>query len=294
MTLVVTTVSRWGITVVGDRAETNEALGPEKVFATPEARKVFFAKRLRVSLAFWGNAQWPGGDYDEWILNGLMPELERTASLRDIAQHVCDRVNDGMLELGGNFEKLRRGVHVAGFIDGLPHLYHCHMGEHPPKPQSAMQVHKDYPDIHGGGLEAYRARIKNGLPGQLRNGRHDLFNFIGESLEGLRESFEQLYKTPLPEPSLQGQLYFDIALVRFAAGLMRAAGKVPTVSDAVDWYAFDSAGEFSSSDNEPLIIGKKLENPYLGLPNHASTSTATPFPLMTSADRQTDEDPESR
>jgi hypothetical protein len=46
----------------------------------------------------------------------------------------------------------------------------------------------------------------------------------------------------IPAPSINGQLALDRALVRFAANLMAAAGRPPSVSEDVDCIAFDASG----------------------------------------------------
>lgn len=38
-----------------------------------------------------------------------------------------------------------RGIHVAGFRNGLPVLFHVHCG-HDNEPAHELRLHKDYPD----------------------------------------------------------------------------------------------------------------------------------------------------
>lgn len=44
---------------------------------------------------------------------------------------------------------------------------------------------------------------------------------------------------------LEAELLFNAALVRFAAGLQLAAGRVPTVTENVDGFAFSRVGAMS-------------------------------------------------
>ena len=59
MTLVVTTASARGITVVGDRAVTRQSDAGVEIL---EARKVWYSPKANLALAFWGNANFPGSE----------------------------------------------------------------------------------------------------------------------------------------------------------------------------------------------------------------------------------------
>lgn len=62
---------------------------------------------------------------------------------------------------------VRRGAHVAGFINGLPFIYHVHMGEqrlgeHPPK------LHPEYPTAQMSTVDQ-RQHLADGSCAQSRN-----------------------------------------------------------------------------------------------------------------------------
>lgn len=93
MTLVVTTPTIRGITVVDDKAE-NEYLG-ELSMVKPTSKKVFYSEAANISLAIWGNAVWPRtlGAYSDWFAKTVVAAVRKGTSLADAGQFVCDSVN---------------------------------------------------------------------------------------------------------------------------------------------------------------------------------------------------------
>jgi len=270
MTLVVTTATSRGITVVGDRAE-REHLG-ELGIVRPIRTKVFYSESANVSFAIWGDSTWPLrlGDYSGWFLEKVVRAIPEGASLAEIGQVVCDRVNPILVEdFGGNFKKHRRGVHVAGYVDGLPHIYHCHMG-HDGEAERELSCYHDYPGESD--LDRYRQRLTEGPPAQLRNGRPDLYGGINQSIDALIKAARER-GIRIPAPTIDAQLAFDSAIVRFASGLMEAAGYAPTVSLEVDVLAFNTKGPCKLQDpNE--VLGRTMPALFMS-PLHRHSGDAT-------------------
>ncbi len=254
MTLVVTSVSKNGVTVVGDKA----ASWPhgQQTASSPSATKVFVSEAARISVALWGSARWPGGGYESWVAS-YVQGLDRGHDLGRAAQDFASQAN--LRLAGGDSDEDRRGAHFAGFVGETPHLYHVHTGVEG-EPQHELRVFRDYPDVHCGSVEEYRQVLASGGIIMLRNGRYDLHELVGGArLQAIQRDFEKQYGSQLPAPSLEGELLLSAALVRFAAGLVIAAGAVPTVSEQVDGFAFSASGRFLSLSSFPEVrIGDRL------------------------------------
>jgi hypothetical protein len=242
MTLVVTTVSRNGITLVGDRAVSEKRDETVRVI-DKEARKVFHSAAANIGFAAWGSVTFPGNSYGQW-LSDFVDALPAATSLSDAADLLASELNAQLgpiAERKHGWADLRRGIHVSGYVADLPCVYHVHTGD-PNIANHELRVHYDFPVIHGGGEDEYARRLRAGVRFQLFNGFHELFGKVGESLAPLRTRLEEEYGVPIPAPSLRGQIEFDRTCLRLVAGLLRAAERVPAVSVELFDLAFDRSG----------------------------------------------------
>jgi hypothetical protein len=253
MTLVVTTVSKYGITVVGDKAAS--WVYGQGIATNAQERKVFVSTTARISVALWGSAGWPGGGWSQWVLQ-FVNSVTAEESLDVVAERFCTEVNAQLNRL--DIEPGRRGAHFAGFVKGIPHLYHVHTGGEG-ETQHGLRVFRDFPEIHVGGEKEYRDALGAGHIFMLRNGLYGLHTLMGgERLDELRRDFQSQYGKPLPAPNLEGQLWFSASLVRLAAGLILAADAAATVSEDLDGFAFDeTGGVLDLRIDRTLTIGKE-------------------------------------
>lgn len=243
MTLVVTTASTNGISVVGDKAVTRTVHGVGSSIAEPST-KIFYSSAANISLACWGSTRLDGSDYSQWMKDFVANRLTRGIPLEEACRLLATDLNailDPIAASGVPWSDLRRGVHVAGFESETPCVFHVHTGD-PRAFNHRLEVHRDFPDIHGGGAVAYRERLQSGTRFQLFNGFHNLFGAVGAALEPLRHALEAEFDTQIPEPTLQGQLEYDRTLVRLAAGLLRAGGHLPQISLDIESFSFNHDG----------------------------------------------------
>jgi hypothetical protein len=193
-----------------------------------------------MSFGIWGDASTPGEPYYKWF-GDLVASLPAGLGLQDVAEEIAQQVNALIGSMGLRWSILRRGIHVAGFEDDLPCIFHVHTGA-ADEEQHELRVFRDYPDIHGGGRADYARTLQAGGWFQLRNGRHDLLNTIGAHLEEIRREFKKVYGKSVPGPDLAAQFALDRATVHFCAGLLASAGAAPSVSEELDGYAFGARG----------------------------------------------------
>jgi hypothetical protein len=132
--------------------------------------------------------------------------------------------------------KLRGGVHVCGYQDGKPVLFHVHTGPEPPQPQGPFQLYEDFPDASIGLCH-------------LRNGYYQMFGLLFESMQqyaaGLR-----LLKFNWPESGVEDRISYYVIMVETVARTLEAAGRVQAVGKLVSAFAFNRNG---------LQVDKRLE-----------------------------------
>lgn len=243
MTLTITTASRNGITVVADHAVTRRDLSTGSAEILPTAaQKTWYHETANVSLAAWGSIYAPKGIvYEDWLATFAQRELRRVQTPGRIANLLAQQLKEFLQPCRPMpWRDLRRGIHVAGFEQRLPVIYHVHMGT--PELSSWPQAFRDFPDIHGGGGAKYRSFIDGGGRAQLRNGYHELYSSIASVAVQLKVSLEAEYDVIIPAPTLRGQVALDRALVRFVAGLLESAEVVQAVSEDVTAIAFGPDG----------------------------------------------------
>lgn len=238
MTLVVTSASSQGITVVGDRAVTRRSQSGVEII---ESKKVWYACEANVALAFWGNANLPSGEsLEDWAAR-FVTNITGIDSVSSVSERLVSVLNPLLESLGNSWSSLRRGVHVSGYENDVPVIFHVHTGD-PKAFHHALEVHRDYPDLHGGGLDSYRQLLADGGLAQLRNGYYELFVTLAQAACDARGALSSLLGVPVPAPSLQGQAAFDEALVRLSAGMLKSAQLPQSVGADLDVIAFNAKG----------------------------------------------------
>jgi hypothetical protein len=239
MTLVVTTASARGITVVGDRAAARRSGGRTEILST---KKVWFSSNANIALACWGNADLPRNQpLEEWI-GAFVDGIQKNAGVETVCERLANQLNPLLDSLERPLSRLRRGIHVSGYENGVPVIFHVHTGD-PRAFHHPLRLYRDYPDIHGGGREHYRQFLDSGGFAQLRNGQYELFVTLAQRAFESQRDLSALLGTPVPADTLRGQATFDEALVRFAHGILKSAELPPTVSSDLDVIAFTADGQ---------------------------------------------------
>ena len=173
-----------------------------------------------------------------------MDKIKTNDTVATVSELLVSTLNPELESLGRPWSYLRRGIHVSGYENGLPVIFHVHTGD-PRAFHHALEVHRDYPDIHGGGLEPYRQHLAIGGFAQLRNGYYGLFATLARTAFESQEELSSLLGVPVPAPTIRGQAAFDEALVRLAGGLLKSAQLPQSVGTEPDVIAFTSQGETS-------------------------------------------------
>jgi hypothetical protein len=222
MTLVITEVSeRFGCVMVGDTAVTID-----RTDVRLGAEKIHYASRPNIGFALWGNACLMGRRVDE-LLRAFVESLPETASPRSAGRDLADLLAQEGTQDGRSWEVLRGGVHLCGYQDDIPVLFHVHTGADPPAPQGPHQLYEDVPDAGAGA--------------QLRNGYYRMFVPLFDGMQQYVTGLNQLGFT-WPLTSLDDRVSYYEILVQTVARTLLAAGRVPSVGQETAAIAFTRNG----------------------------------------------------
>ncbi|HER54302.1 MAG TPA: hypothetical protein ENO13_00165 [Candidatus Bathyarchaeota archaeon] len=139
MTLIITELSSYGISMVADSAITMDiimpitrVIGHRVYFGATKLRPI---PKLEAGISFWGEGQIGDIDTDVWILNFIQRNEENYESLEDFASLLQDELREYVPEIIDP-QDLRYGTlgfHLAGYEnhndDMLPTFWHIHNGQ---------------------------------------------------------------------------------------------------------------------------------------------------------------------
>ncbi|MBI2290092.1 MAG: hypothetical protein HYU73_07115 [Betaproteobacteria bacterium] len=221
MTLIVTEVSdAFGCVAVGDSAVT---IGNRVVYG---AQKLHYSSLANLGFAVWGNACLRGHRVDD-LLSSYVASLGSSATPRAAGRELAALLaHEGALD-GRDWERLRGGVHICGYENDLPVLFHIHTGDDPPATQGPFQLHEDYPDGSAGC--------------QLRNGYYKIFAGLFDGMEHYAQRLGGLgYKWPYER--IEDRVSYYSIMVDTVARTLEAARRVPSVGGSVSAFAFNRDG----------------------------------------------------
>ena len=221
MTLVVTEVSeQFGCVVVGDSAVT---MGPKVVYG---AEKVHYSTEPRIGFAIWGNACLGGQRVDE-LVSSFASALGRNATPRSAGRDLAAVLSSEGTKDGRDWKALRGGIHVCGYENSIPVLFHVHTGHSPPAPQGPFQLYEDYPDAR--------------TACHLRNGYYQMFAALFEGMQQYAAGLNQL-GFRWPNEAVEDRVSYYSIMVDTVARTLEAAGRVPSVGGRVSAFAFNRDG----------------------------------------------------
>jgi len=222
MTLVVSDVAANGFVLVGDSAVTVTRGGITRVLHG--ASKVHYSSDANVGFAVWGNACLAGRRVDD-ICAEVSASLDQVASPSVAASRLADELNASAAQDGRPWDVLRGGVHVSGYEDGVPVLFHLHTGGD--GPQHPCSLSRDFPDGRAGA--------------HLRNGYYRVFAALFESMGSFIGSLRSL-GMKWPTIQLEDRLrYYDLH-VRIVSDVVVSTSGHPHVDTFTSAVAFDASG----------------------------------------------------
>ena len=221
VTLVVTEVSEaFGCVVVGDSAVT---IGTKVIFG---AEKIHYSSSATLGFALWGNACLAGRRVDD-LVSDFVTSLGSVATPRSAGRDLAALLTQEGMRDGRDWLALRGGVHVCGYENSVPVLFHVHTGHEPPDPQGPFQLYEDFPDASAGC--------------HLRNGYYRMFSGLFDGMQHYAAQLRVLgYKWP--NEGVEDRVSYFTILVNTVARTLEAAGRVAAVGGTVSSFAFNRSG----------------------------------------------------
>ncbi|PZR75812.1 MAG: hypothetical protein DLM73_04230 [Chthoniobacterales bacterium] len=239
MSLVVSDISTHGIVMVGDSAITRRK-GAKLVDVVSDGSKIHYSEVGNIGFAIWGRCNLPNHRLDTWLRGFADSKVQRGDSVEKVGQLLARTLNEQIAAMKEPWENQVRGIHVAGFRDGLPVLFHVHCG-HPEEPPHELRLYHDYPDDQRWSIQQFESLLARGVI-HLRNGFYRHFAALFDSMQIYMASLDRLLGVKLPQPSLRGRFDFYKLLVRFVANTLTVTGQTQSVNDRLSAIAFDGNG----------------------------------------------------
>lgn len=240
MTLVVSEVSKFGITMVADSAVT---IRDSLTKVVDGALKIQYSHSHNVGFAIWGHATINGEQLDRWLKRFIDTQLDDVESLNDIGEKLTDTLVKELRRENKPWEELVLGIHITGYISGLPRLWHIHCGN-PGEVPSEPRLYKDFPEGRKWSDSEYKERLDSGEGFQFRNGYYEFFSLLFKNIDPLLKEFRERFSVILPRNSLDGRLSYYRALVRFVADILVAANERPSVNSDLSCLSMTDKGMF--------------------------------------------------
>jgi hypothetical protein len=249
MTLVVSDISKHGIVMVGDSAITQIQNGRKEVRSG--CAKIHYSSAANIGFATWGNAGVGKIKMDTWISEFIQTSIKQGEDLDEVATKIKNQLNPILSSSGLTWKQLHRGIHIAGYKNGLPCLYHIHCG-HDNEPSHELRFYKDYPDDQNWSKCEFKEKL-NSFFIHLRSGYRPLFGLLFDRILDYSKQLRGCYNISFPFESLNHRLEFYKLLVKFVAGVLVASNHQPMVSDILSSIAFTENG---------LVIDQQIKSEY--------------------------------
>ncbi len=243
MTLVVSEISRYGIVMVGDSAVTHSRAGTP-IGVSSGAAKVQYSSEANIGFAMWGNAIVQGQQLDSWIKNFIDSTIKKNEDLEVVGQRLTSEVRTALEKENRPWSELVFGIHLSGYKNGLPRLWHIHCG-HSNEPPHEPRLYHDYPEDQNWTEEYYRILFFSQgetASAHLRNGYTPHYAMLSKAMLDYVNGLRDTLGIQLPKDSLEGHLSFHKILVKFVAGALVAAGAHTGVQEDLPSISFTQNG----------------------------------------------------
>lgn len=194
----------------------------------------------------WGHGTVNCVQLDKWIDNFIFDIPDEADDVEKIGNRLAASLQEELRKENRPWSDLFLGIHVVGYKDGLPRLWHIHCGVFSGPPHSVPphepRLSKDYPDNKNWTDSEFQSFLESGGMYHFRNGYYPHYAVLFEHVQQLANDFRQKLKIDFPRQDLEGRLEFHKILVRFVADVLVAAGKHLGVSDDLSYIAFTEDG----------------------------------------------------
>jgi len=241
MTLVVSEISKEGIVIIGDSAVTYK-YSDGSMDVEAGAVKAQYISKINAGISMWGHGEVGGLSLDKWIKDFIETQTMNDDTIESFGLRlvsVLNRLHQKEIDNGNTWEKLRSGFHLAGYIEGKPHLFHVHNG-HDHEKKHELRLYRDYPNDQLWSPQEFEKVLDKGV--HLRNGYTLHFAYLFDSMLAYSSMIGQKIQITIPQKTLYGRFTYLKELVKFVAGILDSAGVHKGVNRTLSAIAFDQNG----------------------------------------------------
>jgi hypothetical protein len=241
MTLVVSEISKQGIIMIGDSAVTCETNGI--LTALTGASKVHYSERANIGFAVWGKAVINARQVDAWM-HGFTDSIRESEDIEAVGQRLAGALREEVAQENKGWDEPSCGIHVSGYMNGLPRLWQIHCGLADETPHEPRLYH-DYPEDRDISEDIWRVMVAStgcNISAHLRNGCTPYHSMLFDKMLGYVHDIRNSLNIRLPRNTIEGRLELHKALIRFVAGALTAAGEHPYVDDRLSSVTFTENG----------------------------------------------------
>lgn len=231
MTLVITELSPFGITMVADSAVTfNETLpsGISIGRVLNGARKLQFIPYLSAGISVWGIGSIPpspgGVSTDLWLFD-FIERRSSCQSIDEFANTLAEELQDTI----GNVQE-PMGFHLAGYVEreglSLPTFYHIRNVE-------GTYVRYEFHNFISGHDFPPRVLAGNEIL-LIRNGDYGPYANLVHAVDEALPRIQATTGLSIPFPSLQGRMAYQKAWLKFVSDLYASSGILRTIGGEIE------------------------------------------------------------
>jgi hypothetical protein len=207
-----------------------------------------------------------GGQIDMWV-NDFINCFEKNSDIDDLAQRLSNSLKIELEQEKKSWDKLGFGIHVAGYKNGCPRLWHIHCG-HANEPTHEPRLYQDYPEDQSWDEKHYQKMLNDpAFFCHLRNGYIPYYANLFESIKTYSNSLKKM-GINFPQNTLESRIKFHKLLITFVAGVLSASGEHIGVNAELSSIAFTQDG-LLVDERIPIINWLKykddMEQPVMGV-----------------------------
>jgi hypothetical protein len=239
MTLVLSDLSRHGIIMLGDSAVIRRASGVD-INSPDKAEKIQYFRKANIGAGIWGVRSIGAEKSDEILARFALERDSMDLGLERCGQELARIFND-LLDKAGLEGKAREGgIHLGGYVEGHPKLWHVHWSA--TGVDGPWALAKDFPESKGWSDERMDGIIRSGGSVQIANGFYHYLNLARFCLR-MYSKLLRLYKGhEFPANSIDGRITYVRTLFLLVPAALKSPNSPVYVDENIRLVSFDHSG----------------------------------------------------
>ncbi|MHA1666864.1 MAG: hypothetical protein ACTSW7_05800 [Candidatus Thorarchaeota archaeon] len=225
--------------MMGDSAVVRRK-GSAEVGSSDKACKIHYLKESNIGAALWGIRS-IGNEKADLILENFVESNNQTVlGLEECGNNLAEIFNRKFDEAQYIGEERQGGIHLCGYINGQPKLWHVHWSATANKGFWALA--KDLPEGDELSENEFEKLLRDGRSAQLANGFYRVLNMAREGIMVYSNLLMNESGLRFPEDSIEGQIVFVRTMFLMVSAAMKRTDQPQYVDDNIRVVVFDRLG----------------------------------------------------